>query len=280
MVKKPTSLITVALVVSLTTVALTFAWLKLTDGWEETGVHEEKTVGERFHEETELTWRDVTAQTLSFKIIRPEQFKTYTDAETVALPKPNFQGPSFEDVLQNRRSKRNYSTTPMTLAQLSQLLFAAQGSTGKSFDTLLRTSPSGGALYPFEIYPIVHNIEGLEPGIFHYDVRHHQLERLMTGDVRQLVTAAGFQQEMLGEAALVFILTAIFDRSRFKYGERAFRYIYIEAGHISQNIALQATSLGLGSVPIGAFHDEAVNLLLGLDVEQEAAIYLHPVGTL
>ena len=102
----------------------------------------------------------------------------------------------------------------------------------------------------------------------------------MTGDIRQVTTAAGFQQEMLGKAGVVFVLTAIFDRSRFKYGERGFRYVYIEAGHISQNIALQATSLGLGSVPIGAFHDEAVNLLLGLDIEQEAAIYLHPVGAL
>ncbi|TNF98640.1 MAG: SagB/ThcOx family dehydrogenase [Gammaproteobacteria bacterium] len=280
MAKRSTSLITVAVVVSFATMALTFAWLRLTSGEEEADVYEKKTIGQRFHEETTLTWRKATAETLSFKINRPAQFKTYSDAETLALPKPSFQGPSFENVLQNRRSKRNYSTTPLTMVQLSQLLFAAQGSTGKSFNTLLRTSPSGGALYPFEIYPIVHNIEGLEPGIYHYDVRRHQLERLMTGDIRREITAAGLQQEMLGEAAVVFILTAIFDRSRFKYGERGLRYIYMEAGHISQNIALQATSLGLGSVPMGAFLDEAVNHLLGLDGEQEAAIYLHPVGVL
>jgi SagB-type dehydrogenase family enzyme len=278
MMKRSISLITVILVVSFVTLALTFAWLRFTGGEEEKDVHDKKTVGERFHEETALTWRKATAETLSLKLDRPAQFKTYANAKIVELPEPNFQGPSFENVLQNRRSKRNYSTTPLTRLQLSQLLFAAQGNTGKYFNILLRTSPSGGALYPFEIYPVVHNVEGLEPGIYHYDVRQHRLERLMAGDIRRDITAAGFQQEMLSEAAVVFILTAVFDRSRFKYGERGYRYVYMEGGHISQNIALQATSLGLGSVPVGAFLDEAVNNLLQLDGEQEAAIYLHPVG--
>ena len=139
----------------------------------------------------------------------------------------------------------------------------------------LRSAPSAGALYPFEIYVVVHNVEGLEPGIYHYAVRDHQLEVAATGDFR----AQALQQAMLGEADAAFVLAAVFDRSRHKYGERGYRYVYMEAGHISQNIGLQAVSLGLGSVGVGAFLDSEVNKLIGVDGSKEAAIYLQAVGT-
>jgi SagB-type dehydrogenase family enzyme len=143
----------------------------------------------------------------------------------------------------------------------------------------LRAAPSAGALYPFEIYVMAHNIEGLDPGIYHYAVRDHQLELVAMGDFRSRITGAALQQDMLGEANAAFVLAAVFDRARHKYGERGFRYVYMEAGHISQNIYLQAISLNLGSVGVGAFVDAAVNKLIGADGNREAAIYLHAVGT-
>jgi SagB-type dehydrogenase family enzyme len=125
---------------------------------------------------------------------------------------------------------------------------------------------------------VVHRVEGLSPGIYHYRVREHALEQIESGDFRAAITAAGMNQDMLGESCVTFVLSAVFDRTRSKYGERGFRYVYIEAGHISQNLYLQAVSLGLGSVAVGAFLDGELNRLIGVDGRQEAAVYLHAVG--
>ena len=185
----------------------------------------------------------------------------------------------METAMKERRSVRNYTREPLTLPQLSQLLYAAQGVTGFMHGQPLRSAPSAGALYPFEIYVLAHNVEGLERGIYHYAVKDHQLEVAATGDFRKQITRAALQQEMLGEADVAIVLAAVFDRCRHKYGERGYRYVYMEAGHISQNICLQAVSLGLGSVGVGAFLDAEVNKLIGADGSKEAAIYLHAVGT-
>ena len=163
---------------------------------------------------------------------------------------------------------------------LSLFLHAAQGVTGKTYEQLLRTVPSAGALYPFEIYVIANNVQDVDKGIYHYDVPDHALELIKYGDFRKKITNAGLKQEMLGDAGVTFVLAAVFDRTRHKYGERGYRYVYIEAGHISQNIYLQAVSLGLGSVAVGAFIDKEVNELIGIDGQKEAAIYLHAVGAL
>ncbi len=185
----------------------------------------------------------------------------------------------METAIKERRSVRNYTGEPLSLPQLSQLLYAAQGITGTMYDQPLRSAPSAGALYPFEVYVLAHNIEGLDRGIYHYAVRDHQLEVVATGDYRKPITRAALQQDMLGEADAAIVLAAVFDRTRHKYGERGYRYVYMESGHISQNIYLQAVSLGLGSVGVGAFLDAEVNSLIGADGSQEAAIYLHAVGT-
>ena len=181
--------------------------------------------------------------------------------------------------MKRRRSVRNYTGEPLSLPQLSQLLYAAQGITGSMHGQPLRSAPSAGALYPVEIYVTAHNVEELERGIYHYALREHQLEVTAAGDFRKQITRAALQQDMLGEADVVIVLAAIFDRARHKYGERGYRYVYMEAGHISQNIYLQAVSLGLGSVGVGAFLDAEVNRLIGADGSKEAAIYLHAVGT-
>jgi SagB-type dehydrogenase family enzyme len=187
---------------------------------------------------------------------------------------------TVEEVIKKRRSVRNYSTTPINKMHLSQLLFAAQGVTGKIYGKALRTAPSAGALYPFEVYIIANNIQDLPKGIYHYSVLDHTLELVKLGDFRRQIVDAGLSQQTLGDAGVTFVLSAIFNRVSYKYGERGYRYVYMEAGHISQNIYLQAASLGLGSVCVGAFSDEKINKLINVDGWKEAVIYLHAVGTL
>ena len=198
----------------------------------------------------------------------------------IKLPQPNYQGMIFEEAIKKRRSVRSYSKTPLTLPQLSQLLFAAQGITGSIPGYELRAAPSAGALYPIKVYLLVNNVEELSRGIYHYNVPKHALELLKEGDFRKEITNSGLWQDTLGEAQVTFVLSAVFERTQKKYRDRSIRYIYMEAGHISQNISLQAVSLGLGSVCVGAFYDKQVNHLIGLDGTTESVIYLQAVGTL
>jgi len=243
--------------------------------------HQNKlSIGERFHYETSLTWRGVLGDMFRGKPKKPAQYKTYSGSKKVKLPEPNYRGMNLEETIAKRRSARDYSKKAVTLSKLSQLLFAAQGITGKIYGQGLRSAPSAGALYPFEIYVVVNNVQDLPRGIYHYSVLDHSLELVKAGDFSGKITDAGLEQEMLGDAGVTFALSAIFDRVRHKYGERGFRYAYIEAGHISQNICLQSVSLGLGSVCVGAFLDEKVNQLIGVDGRKEAVIYLHAVGSL
>lgn len=256
-------------------------FMLLTDSYKSLAYSKElSSIGERFHHETFLTWHGVIGDLFRGKPEKPPPYKQYPDSESIKLPEPAYQGMSLEKSIEKRRSVRNYSGKPLTLPQVSRLLFSAQGITGKIYDQPLRTAPSAGALYPFEIYIVANSVEGLVPGIYHYDVLNHSLELIKPGNFKKEITNAGLKQEMLGDANVVFVLSAIFDRIRYKYGERGFRYIYMEAGHISQNIYLQAVSLGLGSVSVGAFLDEEANRLIGIDGKKEAVIYLHAVGTL
>jgi SagB-type dehydrogenase family enzyme len=246
--------------------------------WSTAAAGGDQDIGARFHRETSMSWLSVIKGLVVGKPAAPPPYKKMGGEKIISLPKPEFKGMLLEETISRRRSVRNFSRKPVTLAELSQLLFAAQGITGKIYDTPLRTAPSAGALYPFEIYLVVNRGEGLEPGIYHYLIRDHALEQIKSGDFRKEINSAGLQQDMLGEAAVTFVLTAIFDRTRSKYGERGYRYVYIEAGHIGQNISLQVVSLGLGSVTVGAFLDDRVNELIGVDGVKETAIYLQAVG--
>ena len=241
---------------------------------------EKMSIGDRFHRETCLTWQGTIGDIFRKKPKQPPQYKSYPDAKKIGLPEPNYSGMTLEEALKKRRSIRNYSAKSMSKEQLSQLLFAAQGVTGKMHGKALRTAPSAGALYPFEIYVVVNNVQDVPKGIYHYSVLDHAIELVKPGDFREQVTDAGMKQQMLGDAGATFILSAIFDRVRYKYGERGLRFVYMEAGHIIQNIYLQATSLGLGSVCAGAYLDEKANQLIGVDGQKEAVLYLHPVGCL
>lgn len=236
------------------------------------------TMGERFHDDTKQSWTQVFKEMITPKPASPPQFKEYPQMPKIKLPKPEFKGICLEDALMKRRSIREYSKKPIALAKLSQLLFSAQGVTGKMHGTLLRTAPSAGALYPFEIYIVVNSVETLKQGIYHYSVRDHSIVLIKEGDFKKELLTASLEQAMVRDAGAVFILSAIFDRMRSKYGERGYRYTYMEAGHISQNICLQATSLELGSVVVGAFIDDQINKLIGIDGKKEAVIAIHPVG--
>jgi SagB-type dehydrogenase family enzyme len=160
--------------------------------------------------------------------------------------------------------------------EFSRLLHAAQGIT----DTRrgFRAAPSAGALYPIELYAVVHDVAGMEPGLYHYAVRQHALEVLQQEDLRFAIMQAGLGQASLGQANVCFALSAIFQRTRWRYRERTYRYVMLEAGHVGQNLYLAATSLGLGACAIGAFDDDNLNDLLGLDGKEEAALYMITVG--
>jgi len=208
---------------------------------------------------------------------RPPQYKTYPRADRTPLSDPRgFRGLTVEEALEARRSVRDYAPASLPMDALSRLLHAAQGITEQRLD--FRAAPSAGALYPIEIYPVVHNVSGLASGLYHYAVQEHALESLRLGDFRGQVTQAGLYQRFLDQAGVCFLLSALFQRSRWKYRERAYRYVMLEAGHIGQNIYLAATSMGLGACAVGAFYDEQYNQLLGLNSEEEAVVYVISVG--
>ena len=189
---------------------------------------------------------------------------------TITLPDPKLEGDmSLEEAIEKRRSVRSFSREDLTLAEISQLCWAAQGITGKRRP--LRAVPSAGARYPLEVYLVQ------EGGTFHYIPEGHKLKRISGEDLRSELSAQALGQSPVKDAALDIVIAAIYDRVSSKYGERGRRYSDIEAGHAAQNIHLQAVALGLGSVPIGAFDDDGVKNLLGL-ADNEEPLYIIPIG--
>ncbi len=205
-------------------------------------------------------------------------FKTYPKAPKIPLPQPMSSGVDLFEALVNRRSKRRYASAPLDLEELAFLLFAAQGVTARSGSYLLRTAPSAGALYPVETYVFVHRVEGLPPGLYHLEVREFVLEALNEGLLGEALAEACLGQKMLATASVVLVWTAIPRRTMSKYGSRGVRYIFMDVAHICQNVLLAATALGLGACPVGAFFDDELNALLGVDGEEEQVLYLTTVG--
>ncbi len=187
-------------------------------------------------------------------------------AKAVTLPPPATAGAlSLEEALARRRSVRTYPSRPLTLEQVSQVLWAAQGSTYRGER---RTSPSAGALYPLELYLVVGAVDGLTPGVYHYRQGSHTLEKTLEGDLRRPLAAAAVNQTWVARARAVLVITAVHGRTAAKYGARAERYVAIEVGCAGENVYLQATALGLGTVMVGAFHDDRVHELLELPADR------------
>ncbi len=209
---------------------------------------------------------------------RPGTYKDYPDRPMVSLPEPIRPVASLDELLRRRRSVRRFSGAPISLEELSYLLWACDGITRREKGYEFRTAPSAGALYPVETYLAVNEVEGVTPGIYHYSVRSHALEQVRKGRLGEELARAALDQGMCASAPVTMIWTAMFERGRWKYGERAYRYVYLDAGHMAQNLALAAVSLGLGSCQIAAAFDDEVNELLGVDGEEESVLYMSVVG--
>jgi len=192
---------------------------------------------------------------------------------TIALPAPDTQGRMpLEQALAQRQSHRQFQDSALSLEEVSQVLWAAQGITGIRGR---RTAPSAGATYPLETYLVAGQVEGLDAGVYRYDNREHRLVPVRGGDVRRALSAAALGQRMVAAAPVTIVIAAMYQRTAARYGERAQRYVHMEVGHVGQNIYLQAQTLGLGTVSVGAFNDAEVKSLLGIPAEP---LYLMPLG--
>jgi SagB-type dehydrogenase family enzyme len=199
---------------------------------------------------------------------KTKSFNNVTD-EVIQLPAPLLHGGmSIEETLAKRESTRNFSSQPLTPSEISQVLWAAQGITRNWGG---RATPSAGALYPLELYLV------LREGLFHYAPRNHQLIRISDHNLINDLASAALGQECIRGSPAIVVITAVYERIERKYGRRGERYVKIEAGHTAQSIHLQAVSLGLGSVPVGAFKDDQVQKVLNLPANHEP-LYLIPLG--
>jgi SagB-type dehydrogenase family enzyme len=232
----------------------------------------EPKIGQRFQQETKY-YRP------SYRPKSQERVPEVSPSRTISLPRPALDGgPSLWKALRERRSFRDYSSLPLSLKDLSNLLWATQGITEKAFAPWYRTAPSAGALHPIDTYLVVNRVEGMEPGIYFFEVVGFSLTLKRAGDFSGAIAQAALNQDIAGSAAVVFVWVAVIQRSRQKYRQRAYRYIYLDCGHIAQNLYLAATALALGCCGIAAIFDDEVNDLVGVDGQEETAIYLAAVG--
>ena len=193
--------------------------------------------------------------------------------KTIPLPAPSRRGSvSVEEALSRRRSIRDFAETPLSIQEVAQLVWAAQGI---SYAPNRRTSPSAGATYPLTLYLVVNRAKGLEPGVYRYANEEHGLEPLKLGDLSDGLVRACLNQRFVKSASVVLLIAAKAERTTQRYGERGVRYMHMECGHAGQNIYLQAEAMGLGTVAVGAFEDARVQEVTGIT---EPVMYLFPVG--
>jgi SagB-type dehydrogenase family enzyme len=211
-----------------------------------------------------------------FSILTDQAIKEESSSiERIKLPHPEYSSNiSIENALFERRSIRNYKDEPLTLAEVSQLLWAAQGITNERG---FRTSPSAGALYPLELYVVIGNVEGISEGIYRYNPEEHELIRIVNGDKRAELCDAALGQSWIKEGAISIVFSAVYERTTKKYGGRGIRYVHMELGHAAQNVYLQAVSLNLGTTVVGAFNDEEVKKIIKM-ADEEHPLYIMPVG--
>ena len=196
-------------------------------------------------------------------------------AEFITLPQPILDSDtSIEKALLDRRSIRDYTAKSLSVSEISQLLWAAQGITRPGG---YRTAPSAGALYPLEVFLVSGQVDDLDAGVYRYLPEEHGLHLILSGDIREELSAAALGQDAIRNAPAAMVITGIFERTMVKYGNRGIQYVHMEVGSAAENIYLQAESLRLGTVFIGAFHDDQVSQVLNLD-GQEEPLCIMPVG--
>jgi SagB-type dehydrogenase family enzyme len=193
------------------------------------------------------------------------------------------EAPSLHSAIERRRSRRSFADSPIAFSTLSELLRLTNGVTetqrlpgGQTRE--LRAAPSAGALYPIEIYLGVRRVADVPPGLYHYEPRGSSITRLTAGDPLGGLLGACYYHDSLRQAALVVVLAGVLERTKRKYGERGYRYVLIEAGHVAQNLCLAASALDLGCMPVCGFYDDALNDLLALDGVEESALYVAYLG--
>jgi SagB-type dehydrogenase family enzyme len=232
-------------------------------------------VGIFYHRESSLGLRGLLSDVVRWGR-RPARYKQVGGGATVTLP-THTQQPSMSvaQALSQRRSLREYADRAMTGEELAWVLSAATAITSEDG---FRTAPSAGALYPIETYVALRRVDGIDAGLYHLDVRAQALEPLRAGSVAGDLMIAGLGQDFLRKAPVVLILTGLFQRTRWKYHERHYRYVCWEGGHVAQNVYLAAEDAGLGACMVGAFLDGMVNDLLHIDGRHEAALGLIALG--
>ena len=243
-------------------------------------IHEQERDGDCMS--TELTRREILSRSASWLLALSftasnVNCKLHKES-SMKLPEPRTEGRfSLEKAINDRRTVRSFTSQPIALEQFSQLLWAAQGVTGGR--GLKRTAPSAGALYPMDIYAVVgtNGIEGLKAGVYHYEPTDHAVSFVTEGDRRNALATAALSQMWMAKPPLNIVLAAEYDRITLKYGKRGVRYAMIEAGHIGQNIFLQAEALGLGAGIVGAFDDEDVIRVLKIPRSHEPLLIM-PLG--
>jgi SagB-type dehydrogenase family enzyme len=220
----------------------------------------------------------VVAVTVYLTWLKPTGFEPTEVHGFVELPSPETTGTmSVEEAIQRRRSIRSYTDEPLSLQDVSQLVWAAQGITDPA--RKFRAAPSAGATYPLEVYVVVGNncVTGLAEGLYRYDPYEHRLEYILKGDLRSSLAEAALGQSWVREAPINIVIAAVYERTTSRYGERGIRYVHMEAGHVGQNLYLQAVARGLCMVVVGAFYDDQVQGLLQLPTDQEP-LYIIPIG--
>ena len=238
----------------------------------------EKNVGDDFQTETKYLRTKSLGSNLDWAN-KPETYKSYPSCKAVQLPS-QFQESTFNfaEVLRRRKSVRSFSLQSLSKVDLAFLLWASTGIQRIEHGYEFRTTPSAGALYPIETYVVANNVEDLSEGIYHHNIKNHLLEEIKLGNFGSKLAHAALDQEMCADASVVFIWTAVFERSKWKYQQRAYRYIYLDAGHVAQNLALASASVNCGSCQVGAFFDDEINSILNIDGLQESTICLSVVG--
>ncbi|MDD5287978.1 MAG: SagB/ThcOx family dehydrogenase [Dehalococcoidales bacterium] len=237
-------------------------------------------IGDRFQQETKYTRDNVAFLRTPADIVnRPPISKKYADKPRITLPPPQAgELLSLDQALRKRKSTRQYANKPITLDQLSYLIWATTGIQRTEGEFRFRTAPSAGRTYPIETYLVVNNISGIPQGLYHYAIVAHALETMKEGDFSNEVKRAAMAQKICAESPVVFLWTAIFQRVKYRYHEHSYRYVYLDAGHIAQNLALTATAMGLATCQIGAFFDNEVNTFIGVDGIEESIVYMSVTG--
>jgi SagB-type dehydrogenase family enzyme len=235
-------------------------------------------IGEKFQRYTKYERKRMPKGSLDLNR-KPPMYKEYPDTRKIGLtPVDRCGDMSLHEALLRRKSLRRFIEAPISLETLSCLLWSSSGIQRKEMGFAFRTAPSAGALYPVETYVVANQVTEVEQGVYHYNVKHHLLEELARGDFREDIADAALGQRMCASAAVCILFTAMFERSAWKYRQRAYRYIYLDAGHMAQNLALASSSLSLGCCHIGSMFDNEINEIIGVDGIRESIVYMSVIG--